>query len=62
MSKEKICKNCNMIYEGDKCPGCDNQEYGEEYKGKVVILDAEKSEVAKKMGIQKKGAYAIRAS
>ena len=50
-----------MIYEGDKCPGCGSQEYGEEIKGKLTIFDPEKSEVAKNVGITKKGTYAIKA-
>jgi DNA-directed RNA polymerase subunit E" len=61
MSKEKVCKNCNMIYEGDRCPGCGSQEYTEEIKGRLVITDPEKSEIAKNVGINKKGTYAIKA-
>jgi len=61
MSKEKVCKQCSMIYEGDKCPGCGNQEYVEEIKGKLVVFDTENSEIAKKVGINKKGIYAIQA-
>ena len=60
MAKEKACKNCNMIYEGDKCPGCGSQEYTEEIKGKVIICDTENSEVAKKVGMTKKGIYTIK--
>ena len=57
---EKACKQCNMIYEGDKCPGCGNQEYSEEIKGKLIILDEENSEIAKNIKIQRKGTYSIR--
>ena len=57
---EKACKNCNMIYEGDKCPGCGNQEYVEEIKGRLVIIDPEKAEMAKKVGITKPGTYSIK--
>lgn len=60
MKTQKVCKNCNMVYEGDKCPGCGSQEYSEEIKGRVVIIDPEKSEIAKKIGIIKKGTYAIK--
>ncbi len=60
MTKEKVCKQCNLIYEGDRCPGCGSQEYSEEVKGRVIILDEEKSEIAKKVGIKKKGTYAIK--
>jgi len=60
MSIEKACKKCSMIYEGDKCPGCGSQEYIDEIKGKLVILDPENSEVAKNIKVSKKGSYAIR--
>ena len=60
MSTEKGCKKCGTIYEGDRCPNCGSQEYVEEIKGKVVILDEQNSEIAKRMRITKKGSYLIR--
>lgn len=57
---EKACKKCNMIYEGEKCPGCGNQEYNEEIKGRLIIFDAENSELAKNLKIGKKGKYSIK--
>ena len=58
---KKVCKNCNMIYEGEKCPNCSSQEYTEEIKGRVVVLDPENSEIAKNLKITKKGSYVIKA-
>ena len=60
MKGKKVCKICNMIYEGGKCPNCGGQEYGEEIKGRVVILSPESSEIAKNLKINKKGNYAIK--
>jgi len=57
---EKACKICNYIYEGDKCPNCGSQEYTEEIKGRLVIFDAENSEVAKNAKIKSKGRYSIK--
>ncbi len=57
---KKVCKNCDFIYEGDKCPKCGNQEYGNEIKGRVAILDPEKSKIARHIGKSKKGIYAIK--
>lgn len=57
---EKACKQCNFIYEGDKCPNCGSQEYVEEIKGRVVIFDAANSEIAKNAKIANKGKYSIR--
>lgn len=57
---EKVCKICNLIYEEEKCPNCGSQEYTEEIKGKIVIFDAENSEIAKNTGLRKKGTYSIK--
>lgn len=57
---ERACKGCNMIYEGDKCPGCGSQEYSEEIKGTIIIFDPENSEIAKNAKITKKGKYLIK--
>lgn len=58
--KEKTCRVCKALYEGDKCPNCNSQEYSEDGKGKVIVLDPEKSEIAKNMTITKKGRYSIK--
>jgi len=60
MAKEKACKNCRLIYEGEVCPGCSKKEYSDNFKGKIDILDPEKSELAKELKITKKGVYAIK--
>jgi len=60
MVKEKACKICNNIYEGNKCPKCDAKESSETIKGKVTILNPEKSEIAQKLKITSKGNFAIK--
>ena len=60
MAKEKACKNCKLIYEGEKCPQCDKKEVSDTFKGKVEIINPEKSEVAKQLKRTKKGLYAIK--
>ena len=61
MAKAKACKICNKIYEtGDKCPICDAKESTESFKGRVIVLDSEKSEIAKKLNIKDKGNFAIK--
>jgi len=27
LGKGKVCKKCNRIYDGDKCPDCECSEY-----------------------------------
>ncbi|MEK6848002.1 MAG: transcription elongation factor subunit Spt4 [Nanoarchaeota archaeon] len=60
MTKQKACKQCNSIYEGEKCPECGSQEYTEEWKGKVRIFNPEQSEVAKNLKITKAKLFAIK--
>lgn len=60
MSKEKVCKNCKLIYDGESCPSCGKKEISDSFKGKVEIINSEKSEIAKNLKINKNGFYAIR--
>ena len=60
MPKQKACKLCNTIYEGDKCPKCESKESTESFKGRIVILNPEKSEIAQKLNIKSKGNFAIK--
>lgn len=58
--KEKACLDCRTIYEGEKCPSCGSNASSDGFKGKVHIFDAEKSEIANNMKINKNGEYAIK--
>jgi len=59
--KPKACKVCNRIFEtGEKCPECGAKENTESFKGRIVVLDTEKSEIAQKLNIKKKGNFAIK--
>jgi len=58
--KEKACKNCRLIYEGDNCPSCGKKETSDSFKGKVEIVDPEKSDMAQRLKYTKKGVYAIK--
>lgn len=61
MPKQKACKICNKIYETeDKCPKCDSKESTESFKGRVVVLDPEKSEISQKLKLKNKGNFAIK--
>ncbi len=60
MAKQKACKNCKTIYEGDRCPECESKEFTESWKGRILILNPEQSEIAQKLKIKEKGAYAIK--
>jgi len=60
-SKEKACKLCKTIYEtGEKCPKCDSKESTESFKGKIAVINPEKSEIANKLNLKSKGTFAIK--
>ncbi|HJX50540.1 MAG TPA: transcription elongation factor subunit Spt4 [Candidatus Nanoarchaeia archaeon] len=61
MAKVKACKICgNVVETGDKCPKCDSKELTESFKGRVIILNPEKSEIAQKLNKKEKGNFAIK--
>ena len=61
MAKQKACKICNTIYdEEEKCPECCSKESTDGFKGRVVVMNPEKSEIAKKLNIKNKGNFAIK--
>jgi DNA-directed RNA polymerase subunit E" len=60
MAKEKACKTCKRIYEGDECPNCGKKDTSDTFKGRIEILNPEKSELANHLKINKNGLYAIK--
>lgn len=60
MVKKKICKNCKLFVEDNECPICKGNQFVNNWQGKVIVLDANKSDIGKKMGIEVKGEYAIK--
>ena len=56
MAKE----NCKLIYEGESCPNCGRRETTDAFKGKVEIINAEKSEIGNQLKINKNGFYGIK--
>ena len=57
---KKVCKNCKMFVTGDVCPACKRNQFTTTWRGRIVILDPEKSEIAKKIGATLPGEYAIK--
>lgn len=63
MAKEKACKLCNTIFEkGATCPKCGSNETTDMFKGRIVILDPQNSEIAQNLSISEKGTFAIKTS
>jgi len=56
----KACKNCHLIFdEGEQCEKCHGQ-LSKEWQGYVVVVKCEESEIAKKLGVQANGRYALK--
>ncbi|RLE47807.1 DNA-directed RNA polymerase subunit E'' [Candidatus Woesearchaeota archaeon] len=62
MAKKKACKHDKFLTEEDTCPLCKGNKFVLNWKGRMYILDYEKSEIAKKIGITANGEYAIKVS
>jgi len=57
---EFACRKCNLIIsQGNTCPMCNTTDLTSKWTGYVAMLNVEKSEVAKRMGIKINGSYAI---
>jgi DNA-directed RNA polymerase subunit E" len=60
MPSEKACRQCRKIVEeSDTCPSCNSTQFTTFWRGYVLIIDPEKSEIAKKMGIRQTGKHAL---
>ncbi|MBN1923803.1 MAG: DNA-directed RNA polymerase subunit E'' [Nanoarchaeota archaeon] len=57
---EYACKKCNRILTKKSCPTCQNVDVSKNWKGMVLILDPDKSEIAKKLKIGSVGMFALR--
>jgi len=63
MTTEKACRKCKTIFEGGtKCPKCGSEEITDSFKGKIIVLNPEMSEIAQKLNIKEKGTFAARLS
>ena len=58
--KSRACKICNTIHESEKCPKCDSKESVESFKGRIIVINPEKSEIAQKLNLKNKGNFAIK--
>ena len=56
---KKVCKKCKRLFIGEECPIC-RVKLSDNWKGRVIIIDPEKSEISKKMNIKDAGEYALR--
>jgi DNA-directed RNA polymerase subunit E" len=57
--KGKVCKKCKVFVEHDKCPICQGTKFTETWKGRIIVMNPEQSELARKLHLDKKGIITI---
>ena len=55
----KACKACNRISVTNVCPNCSGTDLSNRFQGMVIIIDPNKSDIAKKMQVNIPGEYAL---
>jgi RNA polymerase subunit RPABC4/transcription elongation factor Spt4 len=61
MSARKVCKKCLIFVHGNECPVCKGNNFSNNWQGRLAVFDIQKSLIAKNVGIEVKGEYAIKA-
>jgi len=57
--KERACKECKRLTDLEVCPVCKGQT-SPDWIGYIRIVNTEESEVARRLGIQTRGRYALK--
>ncbi len=55
----RACRNCHFLTEEEICPRCGG-ETSKEWQGFLYVVDYTKSLIAKAMGIEGNGRYALK--
>lgn len=55
-----VCRDCHRVVEGNACTICGTSNLTADWAGYLVIIDPDKSEVAKRMNITIPGRYALK--
>ena len=58
--KRQVCRSCKVFVDGDVCPICKRKSFATVWQGRIHFLNISKSTIAKKMGVEKEGEYAIK--
>jgi DNA-directed RNA polymerase subunit E" len=58
----KACRRCKSLVprEATRCPVCGSTDLTEDWEGVIIVVDPEKSLLAKKLEITKPGRYALK--
>ena len=58
--KKKVCKKCKLFVDGETCPICKKNNFSTSFQGRVYFVDIQNSTIAKNIGVELKGEYAIK--
>ncbi len=58
--KKLFCKKCKIMVKGNRCPICGSTNLTSTYYGRINVIDADKSLIAKKINIKQPGDYALK--
>lgn len=58
----KACRKCKSLVPKDatRCPFCGSTDLSSDWEGLVIVVDIEKSEIAKRLGFTRPGRYALK--
>jgi DNA-directed RNA polymerase subunit E" len=58
----KACRNCKALVEREVevCPKCGSRSFTDEWNGVIIVLNPEKSDIAKKLELKDKGRYVVK--
>lgn len=57
---ELVCKECHRVVGGQVCDACNSTALTSDWSGYVVIIDPQKSLIAKRLGVKIPGKYALK--
>lgn len=60
MTKIKVCKKCKLFVEADLCPICKKDSFTSSWQGRITFIETKGSKIAKEMGVETPGEYAIK--
>ncbi|MDT7877968.1 MAG: transcription elongation factor subunit Spt4 [Candidatus Caldarchaeales archaeon] len=60
MPRERACRNCRSLVAGNKCDNCGSTNLTSSYSGLLILISPGNSEIAKLLGIERPGRYALK--
>ncbi len=60
MVREMACRKCKFVTTGKVCPVCKSSDLTPDWNGVVLVVEPTDSQIARTLGISKKGKYALR--